>query len=515
MILMSEGLKAAAGSSLQRGISGLTRGPGQALAVGAGLTALVQSSSATTVATIGFVSAGMLTFPQALGVVMGANLGTTSTGWIVALLGLKLSIGAIALPLVGVGALVRLLASRRRAQLGLALAGFGLIFVGIDVLQGGMAGVASRLDPADFPSSGRAVGVLLLIVLGGVTTVVMQSSSAAVATTLTALHAGTLDVSQAAYVVIGQNLGTTVTAALAAVGASVPARRTATAHILFNLVTGVVAVALLLVLLPFLEGGARGLGRDDLALMIAAFHTAFNVLGVLLFLPAIGWFSNAVIRLVPEREILLTRRLDRSMSKIPSAALEAGRLTLAAIVAVVVEGLADRLSARRDEPGAAESDPSLDVAMTRLREFLGAVETTSESDEDFRSHVALLHATDHADRLIEVARETTDLWGAPEAGAAASRVERELRSIATSLAGEMEDGSGRLGRRLFDLSAEIAEQRRTQRAEVLERTAMRHMSPEAAAKRLQAMRWVDRVAYHAWRMVHHLDSRGEGSDQRR
>jgi phosphate:Na+ symporter len=108
----------------------------------------VQSSSATTLTTIGFVSAGLLTFPQAVGVIFGAGLGTTSTGWIVSLLGLKLSIGAVALPLVGAGALMRLLGAGRAGAVGLALAGFGLIFVGIDMLQVGMADLAERVDPA-------------------------------------------------------------------------------------------------------------------------------------------------------------------------------------------------------------------------------------------------------------------------------------------------------------------------------------------------------------------------------
>ncbi|MFP5380591.1 MAG: Na/Pi symporter, partial [Vicinamibacteria bacterium] len=179
---------------------------------GAGITALVQSSSATTLATIGFVSAGLLSLPNAIGVVIGANIGTTATGWLVSLLGLKLSIGKIAMPLIGVGALLRLLARERLAQAGLALAGFGVIFVGIDALQAGMAALAGRVDPAQFPVAGLA-GRLLLVLLGVLMTVIMQSSSAAVATTLTALSGGAITLDQAAALVIGQNVGTTVTAA--------------------------------------------------------------------------------------------------------------------------------------------------------------------------------------------------------------------------------------------------------------------------------------------------------------
>src|SRR5690606_7299794 len=186
---------------------------------------------------------GLLTLPAGIAVVFGANIGTTSIGWIVALLGLKLSVGSLAMPLLALGALLRLLARGRIAATGLALAGFGLIFVGIDMLQGGMEVVAERFDPASLPS-GSVGARLLLVVIGIVMTIVMQSSGAAVAATLTALHSGAIGLEQAAALVVGQNIGTTATAAIAAVGASVPARRTATAHILFNLVAASVVFPL-------------------------------------------------------------------------------------------------------------------------------------------------------------------------------------------------------------------------------------------------------------------------------
>lgn len=151
MILMTDGLKTAAGDALRRVLLRFTGGPFRAMLSGATITALVQSSSATTLTTIGFVSAGILTFQQAVGVIFGANLGTTSTGWLVSLLGFKVSIASYALPMVGVGALLNLLGRGRLRAAGLALAGFGLIFVGIDQLQSAMAVVATRIDPSMFP----------------------------------------------------------------------------------------------------------------------------------------------------------------------------------------------------------------------------------------------------------------------------------------------------------------------------------------------------------------------------
>ena len=187
MILMTEGLKALAGGALRDVLTRFTGGRLQAAASGAALTAMVQSSSATTLATIGFVSAGLLPFAPAVGVIVGAAVGTTSTGWLVSVLGLKFSISAIAMPLVGVGALIRLLGRGRAANLGMALAGFGVIFIGIATLQGGLDDLAQRFDLTAV--RGETIpGRLLLVAIGFAMTVVMQSSSAAVATSISALH---------------------------------------------------------------------------------------------------------------------------------------------------------------------------------------------------------------------------------------------------------------------------------------------------------------------------------------
>jgi len=154
MVLLTDGLKSFAGDSLRRALVRFTGRPSKAFAAGAVATSLVQSSSATTVAVIGFVSAGLLTFPQAVGVVIGASLGTTSTGWIVSVLGLKVSVGLYALPLVGIGAFLRLLATGRWRSFGTALAGFGLIFIGIDTLQDAMGGLSGLFNLSQLPAVG-------------------------------------------------------------------------------------------------------------------------------------------------------------------------------------------------------------------------------------------------------------------------------------------------------------------------------------------------------------------------
>ncbi|MCX7916139.1 MAG: Na/Pi symporter, partial [Verrucomicrobiae bacterium] len=169
MALLTDGLKAVAGEPLQRALVRFTGKPWRAFVSGMLVTLLVQSSSATTVTVIGFVSAGLLTLPQALAVVMGASLGTTGTGWLVAVLGLKISVGFYALPLVGVGAFLKLFGGRRWQPVGLALAGFGLIFVGIETLQMGMSRLTDFVHLARLPSGGLAAHVVGMLAGVGLT----------------------------------------------------------------------------------------------------------------------------------------------------------------------------------------------------------------------------------------------------------------------------------------------------------------------------------------------------------
>ena len=335
MVLMTDGLKALAGDALRGWLSRFTGNRLSAVATGAGLTALVQSSSATTLATIGFVSAGLLSFNNAIGVIIGANIGTTSTGWIVTLLGLKLSIGTVALPLIGVGALARLLGRQRIVQAGTALAGFGLIFVGIDVLQDGMADLSSRIDVSRYAVEGWGAR-LTLVAVGLIMTVVMQSSSAAVATTLTALSSGAISLDQAAALVIGQNVGTTVTAVIAAIGAQPPARRTAVVHIVFNVGTGAIAFLLLPLFTQLVDRLTETYLGDNPALSLAAFHTAFNLLGAMIFIPLIPQLARLAERLAPDRRTPLMRHLDNTLTTVPALALDAaGRTVDEAVVALV------------------------------------------------------------------------------------------------------------------------------------------------------------------------------------
>lgn len=502
MILMSDGLKAAAGSSLQRILEKATGTPFTAFLSGMGLTALVQSSSTTTITTIGFVSAGLLTFPAALGVIIGANVGTTSTGWIVSLLGFRLNVGAIALPFIGVGALLKLLGNGRRAHVGMAIVGFGLIFVGIDFLQSGMSGVAQSIDLTGL-SHASFGGRLGLLLVGTVMTVLLQSSSAAVALTLTALFSGAINLEQGAYLVIGQNLGTTVKAVLAAIGASVPARRTALAHILFNLITALLAFIAARVLLNFALLLGDWLNNADPAFVLALFHTIFNLMGAVLFLPLLGPFARLVVRLVPDRGPVLTRHLDKSLFQLPAVAIGAAARALQEIALVTLQEAEHLLRDGRHTRHSYEQLWAAQAAMQETSRFLGEIQPASDDRQAFARRLSLLHAGDHANRLIEACLESEQPLVGPEAKSAATRLAPTLIMAANWLANQEGKGN-KVARHLKKASQKQAETRRENRSKLLEETAAGRLQPNDAQHYLESMRWVDRIGYHSWRMFYHL-----------
>ncbi|MBI1293967.1 Na/Pi cotransporter family protein [bacterium] len=508
MILMSDGLKAAAGSRLQQVLERSTGTPPAAFLSGVALTALIQSSSATTITTIGFVSAGLLSFASAIGVIIGANVGTTSTGWIVALLGFKLNVGAIALPFVGVGALMRLLGNGLRAQLGMALVGFGLIFIGIDFLQDGMSGVAQNIDLSSFAQP-TLLNYIVLALIGAAMTVLLQSSSAAVALTLTALYSGAIGLEQAAYLVIGQNLGTTVKAMLAAAGASTSAKRTAVAHILFNVAIGILAFLFVSQLLNLSEMTASRLDADEPAVVLAIFHTFFNLIGAFLFLPFIPRFARLIEQLVPERGPHLTRHLDRSLLHVPDVAVEAAARALKEILAVTLAEASTLLREGQSKPNRVRL-ASAQVAMDETSHFLGQIQLGGYGDASYARRLALLHAGDHVDRLLEACLEPHHLRSVDEIEAAVLVADTLAQSLEWVKAGE--SAPALLVEQLAQTSMQQAERRRHQRVVVLEETAAGLMPPEQAQQQLDSMRWIDRIAYHTWRSLHHLSGLTTAAD---
>ena len=430
MTVMTEGLKALAGSALRTVLGKAAATPLLGSFWGALVTLLVQSSSATTMTTIGLVSAGLLTFPQGLGLVFGANVGTTGTGWLVALIGVRVSLTAAALPMIFVGSLIKLLARGRLSGAGAALAGFGLVLFGLTTLQQGMGGLAERLHPADLPAVFDAggwrgmVGALVLVVVGLVMTAVMQSSTAAIAVTLSAFHAGAVGLDQGCALIIGQNIGTATSSALAAIGASSTAKRLAIAYVLFKLIAAVIALVLFPISTPLLLRASKAI---DGVTLLAAYHTVYNVVGVVVLLPLVDRFTRLVERILPERGSPLTRCLDPSALETPMVAVEAVRRTIAQSLAAVCGSVEAALGAEtRGERVPGKTAIAVHEAGDALREaqvFLSDVAGPPDTEDEQLRLTSTLHAFDHASRVVETA-------GGIDFGTVAQRTGRRARERA-------------------------------------------------------------------------------------
>jgi len=548
MTVMTEGLKALAGSALRTVLGKAAATPLRGSFWGAIVTLLVQSSSATTMTTIGLVSAGLLTFPQGLGLVFGANVGTTGTGWLVALVGVRVSLTAAALPMIFVGALVKLLTSGRVSGAGAALAGFGLVLFGLTTLQQGMGGLAERLHPADLPAvlAGPGakwwwgmLGVLTLVVVGLVMTALMQSSTAAITVTLSAYFAGAVGLDQACALIIGQNVGTATSSALAAIGASTTAKRLAIAYVLFKLIAAVIALVLFPVVTPLL---VRAASTIDGVTLLAAYHTAYNVVGVVVLLPLIDRFTRLVERILPERGSPLTRYLDPSALETPIVAVEAVRRTIARVLTAVCGSVEASLAAASSgEPVRRGKDaisaPEAADALRQAQIFLSDVAGPPDTDDEQRQLTSTLHALDHASRLAETASGEIDfgtVHGGPDDARAGELCADAMRSVA-SVAGKVAvlpyigqpprvapassgadatSGANAVSTdealvRLQRCAAELEKLQRSQRSATLGAVASGALTADAAMARVDTLRSLQTLAYHAWRAAAHLVGRGE------
>jgi phosphate:Na+ symporter len=506
VFLLTDGLKTAAGDKLRRIIVRFTGRPMTAFFSGTAITTLVQSSSATTLATIGFVSAGILTFSQAIGVVMGASLGTTTTGWLVALVGFKYGISKLAFPLVGLGALGRLMSHGRNAAIALAVAGFGVMFAGIDILQSGMADLSGFLSPDKLPH-GTLVGRVLLVGIGILLTIITQSSAAAVATTLTAFHAGMIGLEQGTSLIIGASIGTTSASALAAIGATTPARRTALAHILFSVAAGVLAFMLIPAFVRAVHFVEHHYGFQFGAVILAAFHSGFTLLAALLILPGVNRFSAVVERLIPERGPTLTRHLDASLVEVPEVAMEAVRRTLMDVFVQVLDEIEQRL--QNVAPATPDRLAVVQAALTESRRFLGTVPSPTAHANLLGSRISLIHALDHLNQLANVVNH------GPAAAASddGERLEHPRQLLLELLQTarpwlERKTLAPVLGQ-LQRLSAALAEWRRTERRALLEENAHSMAESGETLATLDNLRWLDTVGYHTWRTLHHLQNSPE------
>ncbi len=292
MKIMSEGLQKISGDKMRNILSAMTSNRFFGVLTGLFITALIQSSSATTLMVVSFVNAGLLSLAQSISVVMGANVGTTVTAWIISLLGFKVDISAFAIPLFAFAIPLIFSKKPRWNNLGEFIIGFSLLFLGLQFLKDSMPNLQSNPEALEFLSGYTGLGfgsVLIFLLIGTIMTIIVQSSSATVAITLIMCHNGWIPFELAIAMILGENIGTTITANLAALNANIAAKRTAFSHFLFNFLGVIWVLCLFYPLAHFVEDISEGNPSVGLAL----FHTLFNVSNVLIMI----WFVPLYVKI--------------------------------------------------------------------------------------------------------------------------------------------------------------------------------------------------------------------------
>ncbi|MBQ3233557.1 MAG: Na/Pi cotransporter family protein [Alistipes sp.] len=316
MNLMSAGLQKAAGSKMRGMLTAMTSNPFKGVLTGLGITTVIQSSSATTVMTVGFVNAGLLTLSQAVGVIMGANIGTTVTAWLVSLLGFKADISLFAVPLMAVGFILSLSKSDKRRHISELIVGFSLLFLGLSLMKESVPDLKETPEVLAFIQNWTSYGfgsVLIFLVFGTVLTLVLQSSSATMALTLIMVNMGWIPFEMGAAMVLGENIGTTITANIAAAVGNANARRAAMAHTLFNVFGVCWALALFRPFLMLVGTVITWLGlpnpmdivhSSEIAMTadesmstlygVSMLHTLFNTFNTAILI----WFVPVIVKIV-------------------------------------------------------------------------------------------------------------------------------------------------------------------------------------------------------------------------
>ena len=321
MLLIEESVKALSGRAFRRIIRMYTNGRLRSIGSGALVTALLQSSSAVSLMVLAFVGAGVMSMQNAIGVIMGSNIGTTLTAWIIATIGFKIKIETMALPFIALGALglIFFKTSSKPFLVTRLFIGFGFLFLGLDFMKVSVESFAQTFSLEGFPN----YGLWFYLLIGTLMTALMQASAATIAIVLTALNSGLITFDIGAAMVIGANIGTTITVLLGAIGGVQAKKRVSLSHLIFNVVTGVVAF----LALPLLVRAVTLFVdiRSNSLVGLALFHTLFNVLGVLIFFPFLGLLSRLLIRVFPDHKTILTVYLDKTPPEVTDAAIAALR----------------------------------------------------------------------------------------------------------------------------------------------------------------------------------------------
>lgn len=427
MNLMSSGLQKAAGSKLRTLLSRITSNPFKGVLTGFGITSVIQSSSATTVMVVGFVSAGLLTLSQAIGVIMGANIGTTMTAWIISIFGFKADISILAVPLMAVGFILSNAKRDKLKSIGEFVIGFSLLFLGLSLMKNSIPDLSTTPEVLSFIQgwSGKGfISVLLFLLLGTVMTLILQSSSATVALTLIMLNMGWIHFDMAAAMVLGENIGTTITANIAAAVGNVNAKRAALAHTFFN-VFGVIWA--LIFFHPFVNMvqdlvGLMNVGEQtSLVYGISMFHTMFNLINTCILI----WFTSGIEKIVkfvikdkPSKDKTKIVYLDSGLIDTPELALSEACRETVHFSRVMKNGLEYIRSAVQSSDNIADYEP--------YKEKLVKYEQISDKMEyeiaSFLNELAKAHISDRSLSLVRsLLRITKELESMGDSGESVSK----------------------------------------------------------------------------------------------
>ena len=304
MITLEEGFKVFTKGPLKNLLRKATDKLYKSISLGAVVTAFIQSSSLVSVITISFISAGLISLSGGIGLVFGANIGTTATAWLVAGFGLKVDISILAMPMLIFGIIFSFQNNNVFKGIGNILAGLGFFFLGIYFMKEGFDVFNEHIDLTAYAIPGF-LGVIIYALIGIFITTILQSSSASLALILTALAAGQIEYENALALAIGTNVGTTITALIGSIGSNVSGKRLALAHLTFNLITGIIAISIIFPLARFVNYLSELflISADDFTLKLALFHTLFNVLGVMIMIPFIKKLEAFLIRFVKDTRV--------------------------------------------------------------------------------------------------------------------------------------------------------------------------------------------------------------------
>jgi phosphate:Na+ symporter len=438
---------------------------------------------------------GLVTFSEAIGVIMGATLGTTSTPWLIAIFGFRLRIADFALPMLAVGALLWLIAKGRVRSVGAILAGFGLLFLAIEYMQSGMANVSWNLKSLSGPGS-----LWLLAGIGVVMTIVMQSSTAAAATTLVALNAGSLTFEQGCAMIVGQSVGTTATTALVMIGGSLAVRRAALAHILFSCIVGILGMIFLRPLAAAADGVGAFFNDPDGVLALAAFSSIFKLAGIAIFYPFIDHFSRLIVRISGAGSQSSVSRLDPTVAQAGGGiALEAAWRATLEVARDAVDGVRRRL-AGESAKFAPQDDPVAQIE--RFLESL-SLETTDLGTIGPRL-IHLVHALDHLKELQDDLKRTPPVVSKQQSPLAFACGASALAAWLDATQDPEATPNPAVFRALETASQQLRDERKAGREKLLADVALQRTPTETAYAELETLLWCDGTFYHAWRLAESL-----------